>query len=162
MSVFQVQLSRVPGLGLHKATVRTSDGTGTSDEVQVLLQTHMFLGRIHFFAAVEIMMACFFKASRRISLQSATMEFSITSCNCIMMGSVHFHVLVSHRFHADSKDEDHTRVQFTGDHTQTLNWKFKAPDSSFYFSNFSGALRANLSTISYNLFFLQFSMTANT
>lgn len=61
----QAQLSCILCSGSHKAGIKVLARAGDSSEPWVLCQVHMVVGRIHFIAATELMVACFFGASRR-------------------------------------------------------------------------------------------------
>lgn len=50
--------------GSHWAVIKPM-GLWSQLRLQVLFQMHVVVGRIHFLAAVELMMVCPFKASRR-------------------------------------------------------------------------------------------------
>ena len=54
----------------HQAAMKLSAGDAGSSEAQVLLHTHVVLGRVHFLAATELMTTCFFKSSIWKSLSS--------------------------------------------------------------------------------------------
>lgn len=53
-------------LGSHVAVVKALARAGVAPELQVLVQAYVVLGTIPFPAAVEVLVACFFKASQRL------------------------------------------------------------------------------------------------
>lgn len=57
-------LSESFALGLKRMQISCQLGLWSHGRLGGLLQAHLVVGKMHFLAAVELMVACFFKASR--------------------------------------------------------------------------------------------------
>ena len=75
-SGFQAHLIWVLCSGSHKATSKVLLlGLGSHWGLRVLSPAHVFVGRIHYLATVELMAACFFQDSRSVLLLSISTSF---------------------------------------------------------------------------------------